>query len=414
MALAADSKVTITTRNGRAKTYDTVNKLFSLSKTEPIGAMIFGGAEFMGFPWETIIKEYRRKEPSRKFDTVKDWSEDFLGYLTDFFSFSEKEEANFVKRFTYSELRQEMELIQSRVEQEYGSNELKHEEITEILSGHFTIEIEKLEKLDDNLSDDEWAKFISRDAEIFSKVVVEGFSGLPEAVVDLAIKFAMLVVKKKRRSTSGSSSGLVLAGFGEKEMLPTLLAFEIDGIISGRLKFLKTEDVDIHRGMNACLIPFAQHDMVQRFMSGVDPHYQDKLISSLENILLSNSITVLESFGVSSDEIEKKRNAIEAALTQSVSGMAEDLVKFQNNKFTVPIIDMVANLPRDELAHLAESLVSLTSLQRKVSADIETVGGPIDVAVISKGDGFVWIKRKHYFPADKNLRFVNNYFSEYS
>jgi len=27
----------------------------------------------------------------------------------------------------------------------------------------------------------------------------------------------------------------------------------------------------------------------------------------------------------------------------------------------------------------------------------ETVGGPIDVAVLSKGDGFVWIKRKSYF-----------------
>jgi len=27
----------------------------------------------------------------------------------------------------------------------------------------------------------------------------------------------------------------------------------------------------------------------------------------------------------------------------------------------------------------------------------ETVAGPIDVAIISKGDGLIWIKRKHYF-----------------
>lgn len=72
------------------------------------------------------------------------------------------------------------------------------------------------------------------------------------------------------------------------------------------------------------------------------------------------------------------------------------------------------SLPKDELANLAESLVSLTSLQRRVSREIETVGGAIDVAVISKGDGFVWIKRKHYFSADRNLRFVNAYFSEHS
>jgi len=41
-------------------------------------------------------------------------------------------------------------------------------------------------------------------------------------------------------------------------------------------------------------------------------------------------------------------------------------------------------------------------LTRRVSMDAETVGGPIDVAVISKGDGFVWIKRKHYFRSELN------------
>ena len=34
---------------------------------------------------------------------------------------------------------------------------------------------------------------------------------------------------------------------------------------------------------------------------------------------------------------------------------------------------------------MAESLVNLTSFKRRVTMDAETVGGPIDVAVISKG-----------------------------
>ena len=42
----------------------------------------------------------------------------------------------------------------------------------------------------------------------------------------------------------------------------------------------------------------------------------------------------------------------------------------------------------------------------------ETVGGPIDVAVISKGDGFVWIKRKHYFDRELNQHFFANYYKE--
>jgi len=46
-------------------------------------------------------------------------------------------------------------------------------------------------------------------------------------------------------------------------------------------------------------------------------------------------------------------------------------------------------LPRHELAELAEALVSITAFMARMSGDQkETVGGPIDAALISKGDGF--------------------------
>jgi len=66
----------------------------------------------------------------------------------------------------------------------------------------------------------------------------------------------------------------------------------------------------------------------------------------------------------------------------------------------------VSMLPKDELASLAEALVNLTVLKRRTSTEAETVGGPIDVAVITKGDGFVWIKRKHYFDPALNPRYM--------
>jgi hypothetical protein len=72
----------------------------------------------------------------------------------------------------------------------------------------------------------------------------------------------------------------------------------------------------------------------------------------------------------------------------------------------------VAALPKDDLAGFAETLVNLTLFKRKVSLDAETVGGPIDVALISKGDGFIWIKRKHYFKPELNNSFFSNYFRD--
>ena len=70
---------------------------------------------------------------------------------------------------------------------------------------------------------------------------------------------------------------------------------------------------------------------------------------------------------------------------------------------------MVNALPKDELAAMAEALVNLTAFKRRLTGTLETVGGPIDVAVISKGDGLVWVKRKHYFPKELNPHFFTNY-----
>ena len=64
-------------------------------------------------------------------------------------------------------------------------------------------------------------------------------------------------------------------------------------------------------------------------------------------------------------------------------------------------------MPKEELGGMAEAMVNLTSLKRRVSLDQETVGGPVDIAIISKGDGFIWIKRKHYFDTALNPSYIN-------
>jgi hypothetical protein len=57
------------------------------------------------------------------------------------------------------------------------------------------------------------------------------------------------------------------------------------------------------------------------------------------------------------------------------------------------------------MAAVAKSLVELESLKERVTDSSESVGGPIDVASITKHDGFVWIERKHYFKSELNPRF---------
>jgi hypothetical protein len=78
---------------------------------------------------------------------------------------------------------------------------------------------------------------------------------------------------------------------------------------------------------------------------------------------------------------------------------------YRDKNLVQPIMKVVATLPKEEMADMAEALVELTSLRRKVDSPLESVGGPTDVALISKGDGLIWIQRKHYFEIGLNKDF---------
>ena len=120
-----------------------------------------------------------------------------------------------------------------------------------------------------------------------------------------------------------------------------------------------------------------------------------------------------ETLGLDESEREDLVAAYAPRATELAAGdHAEELADFVREKNIEPILKIVAMLPKDELAAMAESLVNLTSFKRRVSEDAETVGGPIDVAVISRGDGFIWIKRKHYFRTELNPHFIANYYRD--
>ena len=54
-------------------------------------------------------------------------------------------------------------------------------------------------------------------------------------------------------------------------------------------------------------------------------------------------------------------------------------------------------MPIQDAIDLAEFLVHTAIMLSRFSPGPATVGGPIEIAVITKHEGFKWIKRKHYF-----------------
>lgn len=178
------------------------------------------------------------------------------------------------------------------------------------------------------------------------------------------------------------------------------------------LKLRERRRHEITRKMQALVVPFAQNDMVYRFMEGIDKTYSDFLKGSMSALIELKACAVADEYLADSPLLENIKNDIRQACREEFDEFVKLATMYRQETFSEPIIQMVTRLPKEELANMAESLVNLTSLKRRISIDRETVGGPIDVAVISKGDGFIWIKRKHYFDADRNPSFFRNYFNE--
>ena len=135
--------------------------------------------------------------------------------------------------------------------------------------------------------------------------------------------------------------------------------------------------------------------MVALFMEGVNPAVSAFLVQYLRRMF---------------DRLPELIDDNKLAGSESTKKRTKD--KMKHMEHIDPVLSMVQVLPKDELAAMAEALVNLTAFKRRMTDELETVGGPIDVAVISKGDGLVWVKRKHYFPRELNEHFFANYFRE--
>lgn len=59
-------------------------------------------------------------------------------------------------------------------------------------------------------------------------------------------------------------------------------------------------------------------------------------------------------------------------------------------------------MPIKDAIDVAEFLVELTSKYSRYTPGAATVGGPVEIAAITKHEGFKWVKRKYYFTQDLN------------
>ena len=412
IALAADSAVTL---GETKKIYNSANKLFPLSKYHPVGIMVYGHGEFMGIPWETIIKVYRKRLGSKRYEYLKQYADDFCAFLESNQNYLFKTEylAQFLQEHLRSMTIQYIRYLTEEVARGSVKPEAQVDDAQFLASLKSVINKELLkwenDESDSPITAEQLANALPTHVEVIKGVAEARLQARPDDEDLAKITRVVLLATAKR----WSYTGVVVAGFGERNTFPCYIELFMYAVLNNKLMWkLGKHKIDAN-DYKAGIVPFADQNVVFRFVAGIDPRYELTIREYFSSMIKNYPRSILSTMTGNLTEEEKTKllKKIEDISTAIQKDYAETFSNFERRSFINPIVDNLNNLPKDELAAMAESLVNITLFHKRISLEeSETVGGPIDVAVISKGDGLIWIKRKHYFKPELNPHYLENYF----
>ena len=400
VALAADSAVTVSSPAG-TKVYNSANKLFMLTKADPVAVMIYGSAHYLGMPWETIVKEFRASSEAKTYDHLEDYANALIRYISSadhlLDEASGHDQAIGVVAGYYANVVRER--INEAVAERITARGSVTEAQTKLIIRRIVQEEAEEAEAAPLLHGVEPSMFTSlgrRLSEQLSAAIDAVFQQLPlsRASKSLLKRLGLSILLRWGAWPDSAVTGVVIAGFGAHDYYPRSFHFMPRARIDGAFYHTEPEIAAVTDEQSGIVQAYAQHEMVRTFLEGIDPRFKEAMIAWVGKLMdgLSN---------------------LEPALAQVTQTVIEDcdrhLSELSEMNFQNDVLGTVSILPKDELAAMAESLVNLTSFKRRVTMAPESVGGPIDVAVVSRGDGLVWIKRKHYFTPEMNPHFFARY-----
>lgn len=410
--LAADSAVTVT--NGEmTKIFNTETKLFRLSNHHPVGVMFYGNTEYMGMPWGVLIKLYRDKRKDKSFDSIKEYANDFLGFLKAEKRCNKEDDQmrHFVNEMTqvYDKIQANLNNMVEEAEQTEDNASVDHDRI---VAQCFKELLQKAKQVysdsgsNPGFEDYSIKRLRSYGKERFDELVdlckEDGMPGVREEWEELFFDYF-------RSRVFYRETGLIFVGYGDEDLYPSVVTVCISGTFDDRLRYYFDEDDsdEITTTNSASIIPFAQCDTMLSLMRGIHPLMLDTVIQKHEDLLEDSKEKLLEAAkaaGVTESQLAKLTDAVN--MEEAVEKYRQELVGYYRNTFIDGVVDAVESFNVEDMVDMAESFISITNLQRHISSSEESVGGPVDVAVITKSEGFVWVKHKQWFQQEMNPQMI--------
>lgn len=407
IALAADSAVTVSSLDSQ-KVMNGASKLFQLSHSLPVGFMFYGDATLGFAPFESLVKSFRPRAETVSANSLSDYGDAFWHYVdTDVPEFTAETRERVMIRLFVAHIIYVVRRVEKQIqdEQMHGGRKKPKALATSVIK-ELRAGVRDLPQLGTPTPAQVRAAMDPFTTEMDARI----HQYLDPYGVDAATcqrLHRIIVDALSRIPHFGGFAGVVIAGYEPGALYPSICHYRVAGFVAGKLCRSPAHVMTISDQNTALLMPFAQREMVTAFMEGIDPVLAQNILSLFRGSLEAVQSSVIDAASQyltatqSADLRTKLRDVPERITTR----LDDTISQFRGDVYANPVIEALGFLPKAELANAAEALVNLTAFRRRVTLDLETVGGDVDVAVISPGDGFVWIKRKHYFAPERNPAF---------
>lgn len=415
VALAADSAVT-RSRVYYGKEFNKItkngNKLIRISEITPISVMITGNADFIRNPWDIIIRRYRQERGCVPHSTVEACVHDLFDYISS---------NNILWNREISRC-----WIESVLDELFTAIDKKIPFGIKVCKGDGTLAKPKtyIKKFISLLRKDRVSKLKNGLCPQFKEYTIDHFRNYTGEILDLwfdmqtdikpytaevisGIRAELEMSLLTRLSTAGidkdksykkyGHTKLIFAGYGVDQDYPSLVATDVCGGFDNRVNYYINEKdiVCVSDDKPIAVCPFAQRDVSVSILRGIHIDWFGKILNGLEGItnpILCDIIDLKEDGG--SGEFCRMFKEIEY---KDLMDKAYNSIKRQLFKNQHIWENKLKDCDLKTLALLAEDMINLTSFQRIVTFQQEGVGGLVDVAVITKNDGFSWLNRKSWY-----------------
>lgn len=373
VAMATDTAVSIPYGTG-TKTYTRARKLLPLHKTEPVAVMVWDAPGYFALPWEVIAGEFR-KEKDEVLPKLDDYVEAFFGFVDTEVSkwVTSKHEINLLTEV----LNPEIQLLQdgwlarldapdhpsSAAEIAAAAAEVGRAFATKTRGRYLPPdrwsgrETSELEHLDANVRD------------LFNAGATGIWRNLDQAVradlVELGRERMLYII-----GDEPGSSGLVFAGYGSSELFAQARVWRVNGRLALTTRRVERRSFSISPAHPSIILPVAQEGVIHSFLKGLHPEV-DELVGDVVDYLAGQ-------FGG-------------ADLARGIKEQFDKQVSMRGDE----VARAVEFLPPGDLAMVAGDLIRMTALRNRATMTADTVGGPIDVVLLSRAHGIRWIE-----PAD--------------